>query len=382
MALGSLKAALGLSLLLVASTLVVACGETDDSLFDEGRRKGPIGEQGGLGGGDESSSGGVGEVGNVDPNSACATASEGAALQPISLVFMIDRSGSMGIHRAPDTNQTVDYTSVRWNPVKEGLLTFFGDASSTNISASITFFPVGGKNAICDANSYATPVVAMTQLPDRAAFEPHFGTPNGGTPTAPALKGALSFASSVKASGKNVAVVLATDGEPQGCEQNGKTLEELVKEEAAKGVAAGIKTYVIGVGPSTGNLDGFAQAGGSNKAIMIPTNNAAQVSADLRNAIGQIASQLLGCNYGLPAPPDGQSLDINAVNVNYTSPDGALKTLPYSADCSTPNGWRYDNVSAPREIVLCGGSCDKAMGETGAKLDIVFGCATAVAGPS
>ena len=111
---------------------------------------------------------------------------------------------------------------------------------------------------------------------------------------------------------------------------------------------------------------------------MIPTNDTAQVSEDLIKAIGQIKSSLLGCNYGLPTPPTGQTLDVNAVNVNYTAPNAALTTLAYSPDCANANGWHYDSTSAPKEVVLCGGSCNTAKAQVGAKLDIVFGCATAV----
>jgi hypothetical protein len=180
----------------------------------------------------------------------------------------------------------------------------------------------------------------------------------------------------VKDTGKNVAVVLATDGQPDGCDA-GNDING-VKEVAADGLNDGIKTYVIGVGPSTGNLDGMAQSGGTGNAIMIPTNDAAQVSADLIAAIGQIANSMLGCNFSLPAPPSGQTLDVNAVNVNYTPPGGPSKTLAYSGDCSNPNGWHYDSTTAPKEIILCSAACDVAQATRGARLDIIFGCATEV----
>lgn len=383
MALGSLKAALGFSTLFVASALFGGCGSTEDSLFSEENREEGEREDGGesdpYGLGDKGPSGDIGEVGNVDPSSACATASKGAVLEPISLVFMIDRSGSMSTEVVD--GKSIDVSPLRWNPVKDGLLAFFGDPRSNNISASLAFFPIlsNGYMLSCTADDYEDPVIPMTKLPSTSAFTPAFATgPGGTTPTHVALKGALDLARTVKASGENVAVVLATDGEPAGC----SSTRDKVNGEAASGLAAGIKTYVIGVGPSTGNLDSFAQNGGTTKAIMIPTNNASQVSADLRSAIGQIASELLGCAYGLPAPPDGKSLDINAVNVNYTPPGGTMKTLGYSADCSDPNGWQYDNPSAPKEIRLCANSCSTAMAEIGATLDIVFGCATKVAGPN
>jgi len=107
--------------------------------------------------------------------------------------------------------------------------------------------------------------------------------------------------------------VLATDGDPNDCSS---TPENVAAKAAA--VAGDIPTYVIGVGPDTTKLDTSATGGGTSKAIMSATANPSQVSADLRAAVGQIKAAQLGCNDALPAPPAGQSLDVNAVNVDYT----------------------------------------------------------------
>jgi hypothetical protein len=266
--------------------------------------------------------------------------------------------------------------AVRWNPVKSGLLSFFGDAKSGNLSASLAFFPINDNNgdSVCTSADYQTAVVGMTQLPNAAAFTSAFTTgPGGGTPTAPALQGALDYARSVKAGGKNVAVVLATDGEPNDCSSTVSGVGDI----ANAGVKDDIKTYVIGVGPSTGNLDSIATKGGTTAAIMIPTNDPTQVSGDIINALGGIASSLLGCTYQLPTPPAGQTLDITKVNVNYTPASGAAQTLAYSADCSNKGGWHYDNTASPTQILLCDDMCNTAKTAAGAKLDVIFGCKTA-----
>jgi len=285
----------------------------------------------------------------------------------VSLVFMIDRSGSMG---GGDM-------SVRWAPVVEGLEAFFGDPASKNLEASLGFFPiVNGRSSVCTVVSYATPDVAMTPLPDGTSFANAFSAtgPNGGTPTEPALSGALDYAKTIKAAGKNVAIVLATDGAPNDCSSDVPGVAGI----ASEGAAAGIKTYVIGVGPNTGNLDAIAAGGASGSAIMIPTSAPSQVSDDLRKAVGTIAASLLGCSYGLPTPPTGQTLDVNAVNVNYTPGGGALATLEYSADCSKPGGWHYDNPASPTQIVMCPAICDAVKNDiSGGKIGIVFGCKTA-----
>jgi Mg-chelatase subunit ChlD len=371
---------LGASSIFFGVVVATGCGSSSDSTFKNGGSSNAntdsanaFGDPNDPGGVDPNLANvvpGAGDVGNVDPTAACATSSDGAVLPPIELVFMIDRSGSM---KSEHKQSTID---VRWNPVKGGLTTFFGDAKSSNISASLAFFPIGGDNPTCDSNQYKTAVVPMTQLPNAGAFSTAFTQgPAGSTPTEPALQGAIDAAKAAKAvSGKTTAVVLATDGQPNGCNSD----PDGVSAIAAAGFKDGIKTYVIGVGPSTGNLNDFAAGGGTGQAIMIPTNNTAQVSADLIAAFGQIATSLLGCTYGLPTPPNGKTLDVNAVNVNYTAPGGKTATLAYSADCANPNGWHYDSTSAPKEVILCNNACTTAQAQAGAKLDIVFGCATAV----
>ena len=147
---------------------------------------------------------------------------------------------------------------------------------------------------------------------------------------------------------------------------------------AANLVAGSIPTYVIGVGPDAQNLNAIAVGGGTSQAIMVATNNPAQTTADLQKAIGQVRTSSLGCDYTLPTPPNGQTLDINAVNVNYTPPGGQSQTLPYSKDCADPNGWHYDNPATPTLVQMCPGICAtlKTTGPQGAKVDVVFGCKT------
>ncbi|MFO0668543.1 MAG: hypothetical protein U0235_02800 [Polyangiaceae bacterium] len=66
------------------------------------------------------------------------------------------------------------------------------------------------------------------------------------------------------------------------------------------------------------------------------------------------------------------------MNVDYTPSGGAQTTLQYSADCADPNGWHYDNVSAPGRIITCPAICDRLKADKGGKMDIIFGCSTAV----
>lgn len=357
-------------------------GSDDGAQSDQSSSSGSFGSFGSTSGGGTShvptltgSSSGASNVGHVTPGSACATSSASVAAPPVHLVFMIDRSGSMG-----NSKQAGQNLEKRWKPVVAGLDAFFADDANDNVHASIAFFGQHGKKGDsddieCSADTYKKPAVSMRKLPAGDVFSDALDatSPNGGTPTKPALEGAIAYAKQVKASlpaGEKVAIVLATDGDPNDCDSTADNVAEV-----AAAVKGEIPTYVIGVGPDTTKLDTIAGGGGTGHAIMIATDDPAQVSADLRAAIGQIKEQQLGCNYPLPAPPSGQSLDVNAVNVDYTPAGGALRTLAYSADCKDPNGWHYDDAATPKEIVMCAASCDTLKADKGGKVDIVFGCA-------
>jgi hypothetical protein len=341
----------------------VGCGSSDDgSGFGNGTSGGSSGGAGTSGGtGFGAPEGGAGPGSVVTPTSACATSNAGAALLGANLVFMVDRSGSM------QDNQ-------KWPSAVAALKAFFSDPSSKGLNASIQFF---SQPDDCNVASYATPDAPMRALPDALAFSTRLDatSPNGGTPTLPAMQGAIQYAQQVKATitnGEKVVIVLVTDGDPNGCNSDPNNVAA-----AAATVAATIPTYVIGVGPDATKLNTIATGGGTAPAIIVDTNNPAQITADLQKAIGAIKKASLGCSYGLPPPPAGKTLDIGAVNVNYTPGGGSLTTLPYSADCSNANGWHYDSAVAPTQIVMCASSCSTLQADkSGGAIDIVFGCAT------
>lgn len=353
------------SLLVVGSVtlLLLACGSANDSEFGDGEGNGASSSGGGILG--AGSSGGNGASGGL-VGTACATSQASGQAEPVSLVFMVDRSGSMKFNPQPNE---------KWDRVLVGLKAFFGDARSAGLSAATQVFPQGG-NQQCTVANYATPLVPMTTLPDTAgalgrSLDQNQPDPNFATPTVPALQGAVQQAQSVAATGKKVAVVLVTDGEPNGCNSNVQG-----SSTAAGSGLPQIRTYVIGVGAQLSNLNTIAAGGGTTKAVLIADGNPAQITTDLVTALGEIRKQALGCDYALPAPPSGEQLDTGRVNVQWTPNGGAAQTLDYSADCSSGKGWRYDNPSAPTRILICEQSCTDVLGNAQGKIDIVFGCKT------
>jgi hypothetical protein len=134
------------------------------------------------------------------------------------------------------------------------------------------------------------------------------------------------------------------------------------------------------VGSSLGVLNGIAAAGGTGQAFLIDTNaNAQQAFLD---ALNEIQGAALPCAYQIPDPPEGEDLDFNQVNVQYTPGDGGQPVIIGKVDgeaaCGPNGGWYYDNPAAPAQILLCPATCDIVSADTDGVVDVVFGCATKI----
>jgi hypothetical protein len=108
----------------------------------------------------------------------------------------------------------------------------------------------------------------------------------------------------------------------------------------------------------------------------VSTSNTGAVGNDFAAALSQIRGASLACEYALPQPPAGQTLDYEKVNVQYSAGGAAAQTLKYSDGCASGDGWRYDDAKNPTKILLCPAACDKAKADTSAKVDLVLGCQT------
>jgi hypothetical protein len=363
-----------------AIALLVACGGSSGSVFGDGNNSSGSGNNNGSSGDQGSFS-----TDPVGTNAACVTSLKSASLPPVNLVLMYDKSGSMGDPaEGGDPNQ-------KWIPVNTGMKAFFSDPASAGYNASLQFFPAPGDvTATCGA-AYATPLVPLTSLGTPAALISALDAakPQGGTPTLPALQGAITYATATAKSNpdEKTVVVLITDGEPgmmvngtfqAGCSNNDIS-HIAATAQTANAAAPPIPTYVIGVGSSfdVTNLNQIAAAGGTKQAFIVSVSDPTQTKTQLQQAFDAIRSQVkVGCDFGLPAPPAGQQLDKNRVNVGFTAGGGQETPLVYSADCSAPNGWHYDDINNPTKIELCASTCSTVQADHNGKLTIAFGCIT------
>ena len=327
-----------------------------------------IGLGGSSGDGQNASSGGVA------PGEACAAKTANAERKPAHLFFILDQSLSM-----------VSPRPERWQRVTAAFKAFLNDPLSEGVSASLEMFPIKSGNA-CVSSAYGQLDVEMQPLPGSGPFDKFLNaTPNTtSTPTLFVLQSITQMAKAHVEANPDVttAIVLMTDGVPQGCNTRDNNQNDSI-ERAASEVAEVkdvVPTYVIGVGSSLDNLNLIAQSGGTNSAFLIDdTNSPESASTKLREAIDAIRGQTLSCELTLPPPPDGETLDLQKVNVSFTTGAGVKNGLAYDEECKA-GGWKFDTPTAPTKIVLCPASCDTLKADPKGSVSVEFGCERRVSG--
>lgn len=380
--------------LLVLSLVVGACSGSSSggdaglgaAASGAGNAAGTSGNAG-LGGGN---AGGLGIDGPV-----CGTGTASAALQPVDMLVMFDRSRSM-------------LDNDKWGQASRALTSFFSDPTAAGLSVALRFFPhdmpaAGCTESGCDpvacsqvlvdiapllaesapADAQEAALVAAVMAADPGAggggtFGGGGGMRGGGTPMHAALDGALRWTSTHQAAhaDKNTVLVFVTDGEPNGCDENFDHIAALASDALS---SSGVHTYAIGLeGSNQMQMDQLAQAGGTGTGIFIGSSDNAQ--QDLLDALAKIRGETLSCDFAMPKPNDPtMPLDPAAINITFTPGAGSASTFPQVADataCGNSRAWYYDDPQDPKRIHLCKNACDTVLADPKAKLEVLIGCAT------
>jgi Mg-chelatase subunit ChlD len=324
----------------------------------------------GVGGGT-----GSGGSGPNDPDASCLATKEHVDQIPVDVFVIQDKSGSMECPAADDrcsNPPTPRVMPTRWDAFTAAVNGFVNAPTSNGVGVGIGFFPLnGGDN--CNAGAYAMPTVPIAMLPGNAGAITSAITatgPNGGTPTLPALTGALDYARTytMNTPGRSAAVLLVTDGIPNGCSSTIPGAA-MVAGQAFAGTPS-IKTYVVGLG-DTAALDQIALAGSGNMTHYFPATGdvTGQLTAVLKEITGAIT-----CKYTIPMT---KTIDPNLVNVQVTVGGGATINVGRVMDisgCGPAGGWYYDNPTHPTQIVLCDQSCDPVKTTPGSAVQVLYGC--------
>jgi hypothetical protein len=274
-------------------------------------------------------------------------------------------------------------------------------APSTACSGCTNFPGYCHLRDICTASEYATPNVALGTLPGAAgglnsSLTGH--SPDGYTPTGPALSGAVMWAQKQQTNNPDhkVAIVLVTDGLPGGFIPGFPPTECAPSDipgisSILSGVSGGtnpILTFVVGIfNPSSAegqqapaNLLSLAQAGGTGSAVIIDvTGNT--VTQQLHDALTLAQTKAIACSYKIPPSSGGTGVDFSKVNVTFTGGSGSATTVGHTTGSSacSKGGWYYDVDPAqgtPTQIIACPSTCSSFQGDINGQVQIVLGCAT------
>jgi len=316
----------------------------------------------------------------IDRDAACGIETAQANITPLNLYVMFDKSSSMG----------PEVTSTKWAGARKGMTAFVNDPASTGLRIALNFFPrpVDGTPS-CDSAAYIAPRVPYDLLPANApkiiaAIDAE--KPDGfNTPIYPALGGALRASINQVAArpGEAGAVVLVTDGEPQGpaplCGSVNPEDPAVIASLAATAYKNnGIRTFVVGLpGVNITVANQIAAGGGTTSAVLAadPT----KVEEGFRDALAVVRGKALPCELNLPTKVLKGEISYALVNVLYTKGGaGAGMGLLQDATCASGEGWRYDNPSMPTKIVLCAKTCGEVQSDPKAKVEILLGCKTAI----
>lgn len=331
--------------------------------------------EGGAGGQGASLGLDAGTGGNVlNPDAACASASDTATLVPINMLVMFDKSMSM---------------ALMWGDATAAMQAFFADPESAGLRVAMRFFPDTGCDSDCNVSACAQPKVPLGELsslaaPDdtqeRALIDGFVGVEVGGgnTPLSAALEGGLLWATNHLAAhpSEKAAVVLVTDGEPEACNQNPAYIVSLAQ---AAHDSAGVVTFAIGLpGANEGLMNDIALAGGTGQAIMVGSGNEQQ---ELRDALSAVRGNTVACEFLVPDQVGGQQVDPTRVNVFYTPGQSAESQLIGQVggvgDCTpTQPAWYYDDPTNPTRVVFCEFTCAAIRSDPDAQIDVLFGCST------
>jgi hypothetical protein len=390
----------GIIVCLVSSALVsgAACSS---SLEDPGNvtpgANPRVGEGSALGFGDAIGDA-MGSGAGFDGNSACAGQTAGAEIVPTVLQLIVDTSGSM------DDDAPGRVRGSKWEATRRALLAAV-DQMPAATGVGVVFYPDvenddddDDDNDACFDRQTDVPLQLLEPLgsPHRQQIRSAFQNqaPRGGTPTHDAYAFALQGLEASTLPGARFAVLI-TDGIPTfslGCDDSGRDGDDAVDSgplvlEAAQSLSRAVKTFVIGSPGSEGareNLSRMAESGGTATPgcshdgpvyCHFDMTEAQDFATALADALGQIAGLALSCSYDIPAPPNGELLDLSKVNVLFHPTGGQQEIIPQSAGAPCAQGWQYSQDST--QVLLCGSTCDRVRDAQGS-LTLQFGCSTAL----
>jgi hypothetical protein len=339
----------------------------------------------------------------------CQAASYVSPQVQASILFVVDRSGSMACNAPPvqsvedcnkDPRRAQPGAPSRWETTVAALDQTFAGLSGRSAAIGLSLFSSDGA---CGADS--VPQVGLSPVDDQqitalsSALDR--ASPAGGTPIVGSVVLAYKHLHQELHAGGNRFVVLITDGE-ESCGSGGDeddkanlaaARKQLLEVEVGKARDANIRTFVIGAPGSEGArgfLSELAFRGGTartsdcqhgdpeamNGDCHFDLTTAADFANVLGAALGKISGEAIGCEF---RTPNGLS---QMVNVQYSASGSAPTCFRHDdAACNGgANGWQFkkapDGSDDLTSVVLCGAACETVKSNPNTTVDVILGCAS------
>jgi hypothetical protein len=360
----------------------------------------------------------------VAPGAACASAAYKGDLLPSSILFIVDRSGSMNCNLPPITASVaceqnpvaVDPSQpTKWSVISGTMSAALDQlAKVPNTSVGLTFFSV---DDVCGVTSAPNVEVKPLSVPQVDALKNALANakPAGGTPIVGAtILGYKHLHQQAQAPG-NRFIVLVTDGSDSCIDTGappthanyttagitGDVVSRLLNTEIPNAMKVNIRTFVIGAPGSEQSrsfLSKIAFVGGTANTptcdyqaadpkpgaeCHFDMTRSSDFAKDLTDALQRITGKAaIACEYAVPSAGDGGVVDKNKVNVDYykggdTANAASKVELGNVPDATKPcaagvNGWQYNDDKS--KIRLCADVCDQVRKDAKAAVVVSLGC--------
>jgi hypothetical protein len=335
---------------------------------------------------------------------ACAGWKHEGEVLPSTIQLVVDASSSMR-REAPGTTQS------KWEVTRdlllEGIVGVDGNGLPGSVSVGMLFYP-NRPGVVSTPEPQATSACLKT---DALIMAEPLGGVDGAhravvrssienavteqwTPTHDAYRYALNEGLLPSQQPGNKFMLLITDGYPTislGCVQeagqtdgSGVDPEQIVNEISAA-ADQGITTFLIGSPGSEANRDWMSRAaviGGSapddcnvagpvGEYCHMDMTTADDFSVALREGLARIAGAITPCTYAYAEPPEGQTIDENAINVVVRKSDGTTSLIIRDDIGDCDEGWQKGDGN---EVVLCPKTCSDVQLEPTTTVELAFGC--------
>jgi hypothetical protein len=278
-----------------------------------------------------------------------------------NVMLVIDGSASMSI---PDFD-----ADLRWEAVKKALIdddTGLVTTLESRVRFGLTMYfnsaPSGEPVAACPVLEGVP--IALDNL-DAISRSLKSVWPRGTTPTGESLEQVWPELVALDADqfrGPRI-IVLATDGEPTGCDNDKEQARARSISAVRNAYAAAVRTFVIGVGPEAtdAHLRELANLG-QGHLPEDPGDRFHRVfdTQQLAEALGAIAGDVQECVFDLNG---------TVAQTSASAGDVTLDGLPLEHD--DPNGW---HLVSPTRLSIDGSACEAIQSADDAVLDISFPC--------